>query len=151
MSRMPMIGDPRTDLLRKLAQHLDTGELGHEKFYFGFFNSGPSPRKRSHYQDEPRLRRCNSAGCGLGECPFVFPEWHFNNEEQPVYRDIVSSEISAGIFFDLDRIQYEHLFIPDRQIPYEYGGKTLTKYCTKEELAANIRIFCDFIDKENGK
>lgn len=151
MSRMPMIGCPRTDLLRKLAEHLETGQLGHEKFFYGFFNSGYSARKRAHYQDEPRLRACNSAGCGVGECPFIFSEWHFNYAEQPVYRDLVSSEISAGIFFHIDVTQYEHLFIHGRQIPYKFGGKMLTKFCTKEELAGNIRIFCDLIDKENPR
>ena len=150
MSKMPHYTLPRIDLLRRLAEHLETGQLGHERFYFGFFNYGYSSPKRQHYLDQPRLKLCNSAGCGIGECPFIFPEWYFDYAEQPVYGMHTSSEMSARGFFSLDTMEYQHLFVPDRQLPLRFGGERLTKEATKEQVAGNIWIFCEHIDKKHG-
>lgn len=135
----------KTSLLRTLADYLDGPKIGHDRFFFGFFNSGKSQATRDRLAAYPHLRRCNSAGCGIGECPFVFPGWHFNFAEQPVYQDYLDSATSAIKFFDLQHSEYEHIFVPDHQIPEQYGGIKLDKYATRYELAANIRAFCEAI------
>ena len=144
MNRMPITSAPRTDLLNVLAYHLLEGKLGHKEFFFGFFNSGFPQDLR--YWEFARLRNCNRAGCGLGECPFVFPSWSFNYEHQPVSAEAEhSTSLSAGLFFSLTQIQYEHLFVPDRQIPEIYGGQRLNKYASSKQLAENIFSFCKVI------
>ncbi len=137
---------PRINLLLRLADHLDSGDLGHRKFYICFFNSGFP--KNIRYQHEPRLKRCNNSGCGIGECPFVFPQWWFNEAEQPVYGNFENSAVSACHFFGIDNWQYAHLFVQDRQIPEVYGGQKLTKEATASHMASNIRAFCSAIQKK---
>ncbi len=46
--------------LLALADHLERGKLGHEKFDFGCYNNTDS-------------NVCGTAGCGIGECPILFP------------------------------------------------------------------------------
>lgn len=127
--------------LLRLADHLEKGKLGHEKFYFGFYNSG-NPAPGASRPDDPRLMRCGTTGCGIGECPFVFPEWYFNEQCQPVLTGHIHPEPSALSWFELHICEYEHLFIHERQRTLRYGGIPLKKEASKEDLAANIRIFC---------
>jgi hypothetical protein len=133
---------PYNHLLLRLADHLDTGKLGHAKFYFGFFNSGHPYR----HHDEKRWHNCAHAGCGLGECPFIFPAWYFNAEWLPVINRETSPLHCAKIFFRLDNEgQAKHLFVPGFQKPELYGGKLLDKYASKEDVAKGIRDFCEHI------
>lgn len=50
--------------LRKLADHLMHGKLGHKRFDFNEYNLP------SEGFDE---KGCGTAGCAIGECPIVFP------------------------------------------------------------------------------
>lgn len=137
---------PQLDLLRQLADHLETGLLGHQEFYFGFFNSGYSQSVRSRHSINPRLKHCNKSGCGVGECPFVFPDWRFDFTGQPIFGGKTDGASSAQLFFQLDHWQYEHLFVPDQQDVERYGGEKLNKMIEKEVLAAHIRHFCELMD-----
>jgi hypothetical protein len=138
---------PIIRLLLQLADHLEKGELGHKQFYIGCFNSGFP--KNARFQHDPRLKRCNNKGCGLGECPFIFSQWWFNEAEQPVYGTLENSHVSACKFFDLDNAQFEHLFVHDRQVIERYGGQRLTKEATPVQMASNIRAFCATIESQH--
>ena len=65
---------PNYERLEKLANHLLHGKLGHETFDFSKYNNGSFGK----YAEE-RLKYCGTAGCAIGECPFVFEEWLFNS------------------------------------------------------------------------
>jgi hypothetical protein len=56
--------------LLQLAEHLETGQLGHKDFTMRDWNNGPYDEKG-----------CGTAGCAIGECPIVFPkEWEFASQ-----------------------------------------------------------------------
>jgi len=112
--------------LLKLAQHLETGKLGHDGFDFKV------------YHDEGD---CGTVGCAIGECPTVFPDdWEIDRHE-PVLRGYSSQAQSAMNFFFINRPQYHHLFVPNMQKPSQFGGVDLDGDATKEQVAANIRSF----------
>lgn len=128
--------------LMALAAHLENGILGHDQFYFGHFNAGDPTTKKQRFVD-PSLDRCGISGCAIGECPFIFPEWVFNNEWLPVLIGQPHPQPSAMIWFDLSHaIEYEHLFVHDRQKPLRFGGCMLSKNASRGQLAANIIEFC---------
>lgn len=127
----------RTDLLRKLAEHLLHGELGHKRFDFRSYNS------------EAYGNVCGTAGCAMGETPIVFPDkWEF------AYCDVYLKNSSSGItledgvnFFKIDESMYAHLFYSERQ--NEEWGPVLFDEATKEQVAENILRFCELA--ENGE
>jgi hypothetical protein len=121
--------------LLKLAEHLETGKLGHEQFDFGHYNvdldlnaAGP---------------KCGAFGCAIGECPILFPDdWKFDGCGLPSLRiGSVYASSDARSFFDIDISECDHLFYPDSQVPDLHGGVNLGICATKEEVAANIRSF----------
>lgn len=120
--------------LLKLAQHLETGKLGHDRFDFNYYNA---------------KFNCGTAGCAIGECPTVFPDdWILSGADLPIYREarydcgLHGTVCESGMaFFEISRLVYEHLFIPLGQRAGQFGGETLTRSATKEQVAANIRAF----------
>jgi len=129
----------RFDLLRELANHLKYGELGHEYFDFGIYNSTTLPE-------------CGTCGCAIGECPVLWPEqWKFNTLGDPVligFKDEEDSADSGLGFFNLSAGSYFHLFLPNKQNPARFGGQYLTISATKEKVADNILAFCEKMEKE---
>lgn len=112
--------------LLKLAEHLESGELGHDIFDF------------NNYHEE---KNCKTSGCAIGECPYVFPEdWIF--DILPTLRDYsyLTVERASQKFFDLTRDEYYFIFTPSG--PYNPEGY-LPKNATKEEVAAHIRKFVE--------
>lgn len=123
--------ETRYDRLLQLADHLEKGKLIHREFNFYYFNFGE--------EDETG---CGTAGCAIGECPAIFPEWKFDYSF-PVFNEATLPDpfVSAREFFCLDRLETYHLFHPGCQRPLKYGGKELRGFATKEQVAANIRAF----------
>lgn len=98
------IGDQR---LLQLADHLENGKLGHERFDF------------SRYNNEPN--KCGTAGCALGECPVLWPEqWKWDGND-PLLRDKWETDESAHEFFGLDDFECDHLFYPEMQDTESFG------------------------------
>lgn len=115
--------------LLKLAEHLETGKLGHEVFDFSQYNNSGT-------------NICGTAGCAIGECPIIWPnEWVFNWLGTPILKDENNSLKSAIIFFQIKEAERMHLFEPNKQIISLYDGEHLFSNATKEQVAANIREF----------
>lgn len=119
--------------LEELAVHLEEGVLGHEVFDFGTLNNANN--------------RCGTAGCAIGECPILWPKyWEFSDKSTVKLigrlgnSDSISSDSSME-WFDIDTDEENHLFYPNWQHPRKYGGKYLTTYATRQDVAANIRAF----------
>lgn len=119
--------------LTKLAEHLETGKLGHKIFDFSTYNANRNG-------DDMGTARCGTAGCAIGECPIVFPdEWKFDKLGGIVLR----SGDDHTVFFDITDEQYDHLFLPNDQDCETYGGEELGKDATRYQVAANIRAFIE--------
>lgn len=142
--------------LLKLAEHLESGVLGHTEFRFDRLND-------KWTETNP----CGTQGCALGECPIAFPkEWEFRfmrNEFIPVLKTqkestgerrpaVIESFPSAEEFFDIDEDESTLLFQPgEKEDEYDdenkgyYVGKQyilgINGDSTKEEVAAHIRNF----------
>lgn len=128
--------------LLKLAHHLESGKLGHEKFYFGQWNTDKC-------LCQMQKNGCGYAGCAIGEAPFAFPrQWRFHKGHPrlkgirtgPLGQAIIP-EISAMKFFGLEQDELDHLFIPCLQSPSEFAGTQLNRDATPRQVAANIRAF----------
>jgi hypothetical protein len=137
------MNEPKIKLLLQLADHLENGKLGHQRFHFGFYNGGPTDDR---YADTPELKNCGTSGCAIGECPFIFPGWFFNVHFEPRYEKYASTVLSATGFFDLDWLQYLHLFINNSHRIEAYGGKLLNAQASRIEVAGNIRTFCRIME-----
>ncbi len=128
--------------LEKLATHLEKGKLGHKKFYFGAWNTTA---------DLTQLydNGCGTAGCAVGECPFVFPRhWAFKRGH-PVLRGVeripyghvelnATPVVHSMDFFGLSKNEAWSLFLPYNQ---PADGKQLRRDATRKQVAANIRAF----------
>ncbi len=129
----------RTDRLLRLAEHLETGQLGHERFDFDFYNDASD--------------RCGTTGCALGECPIVWPDdWYFHLHKVAL-RGETSSDVrdSAALWFGCSKDAAEHLFYPSEQLPEFYGGEELGEKATREQVAANIRAFIEVAISEGAR
>jgi hypothetical protein len=122
--------------LRKLADHLMHGKLGHQAFDFKTYNSRDSV---GEYNYNLRLRNCGTAGCALGECPFVFKEWYFDVAYNPVFGSHFSPKMSAIDFFDISWEEVDHLFMPRMQLEHPI----LEEHSSRQEVAENIYRFID--------
>jgi hypothetical protein len=117
--------------LLKLAEHLESGKLGHKEFSFACFGG---------------RTKCGTAGCAIGECPFVWPEsWKHIGILHPV-PVLINGETTnpldcAQEFFGLSFRQAIHLFIPEDQNAHIYGGEFLGADATPRQVASNIRAF----------
>jgi len=126
--------------LKKLADHLRNGKLGHQEFYFGAYN------KTTYDYDK---KGCGTMGCAIGECPIIFRDWKFKLSSKslglgkfiPIYKNYRKPHTSGEKFFGINTNEYRHLFIPSGQKTYWFGGKFLEKTATKKQVAANIEAF----------
>jgi len=120
-----------TDKLFELADHLESGNLGHKHFHLTTF----------HTEDENGDPDC---GCALGECPFVWPDdWYFNMDNKPVKYPYDIAFQSAIKWFDINASQYDHLFEVNKQMISRYGGKELNMYSGPMDVAYNIRCLIE--------
>ena len=122
--------------LLKLAQHLETGKLGHKDFDFNRINGGEF--------DE---RGCGTLGCAIGELPIVFPSsWKFvSNYVTRIRSEHIGyfDEETVRLWFGTTIEEDDHLFYPDMQNPKEYGGRVLGSSAKREQVAKNIRAFIE--------
>ncbi len=119
--------------LRKLADHLESGKLGHAIFRYSEYNDVDAPK-------------CGTAGCAIGECPIAFPEhWSFSPHGYPVLSKVLelglnpSCLYSGAEFFDLDSGEFFFLFDPTA--PISRGGSPLPPEATAQQVAEHIRKF----------
>lgn len=142
--RQTPLPDSGRERLLILAEHLEKGKLGHDQFSLMVFD---------------RITPCGTAGCAIGECPTIWPDhwdmWH----SRPILKDsedAVGGFDAAMLFFDIPANAVEVLFdlayeskqAADEDMYYEpppafLGVEQLNGDATKEEVAANIRLFCD--------
>ncbi len=120
--------------LLKLAEHLESGVLGHKEFDFDQFNTGLRGEKG-----------CGTVGCALGECPIVFPKsWKFGGYTKMLpglKRGKLYTYEAAEKFFGVSGAASQHLFCPSAQNTQEFGGNDLDRNATRHQVAANIRAF----------
>ncbi len=133
---------PDLEKLRKLADHLKDGKLGHKRFSYSMLNSGAwwMENEENPYKDHIRLQGCGTVGCALGEMPFVFEEWAFQCGFPVFYEKYWTTKISAVYFFNLSERAVEHLFYPNN-FDIRIGGKCLNASAAKEDVADNIYHF----------
>lgn len=130
----------RFDRLKKLANHLIKGKLGHEKFNFALYNT------ILNYSDNFDRKGCGTVGCAIGECPIVFPkDWCFSKYSEPKLRTINSSkqfieQLSGLKYFGLTLVEYYHIFIPNNHSK-KFGGRKLGKKATAKAVGNNILAF----------
>lgn len=123
--------------LLKLADHLESGKLGHRKFDFGHLHITGEFDARDGF--------CGMLGCAMGEFPVVFPR-HFKFEgDSGIHfkKHNINAWYEHGIreFFDLDNDAVNHLFYPGLQQPKKFGGRMLGDKARRSSVARNIRKF----------
>jgi len=128
----------RVNRLKKLADHLINGKLGHERFIFHVYN---------HSIGEYDKNGCGTAGCAIGECPIIFTEWCFGKHYSPKLKSLKGEsndieEISGRKFFGLNNDQYDHLFVPNNQLA-KYGDSKLGDTATSKMVGNNILKFIE--------
>jgi hypothetical protein len=124
----------KADLLLKLAEHLETGKLGHEVFNYHVVNGGA-------LGEQLYDNGCGSCGCALGELPYAFPEDFKWKDGWPCRIDDPNPDVplsyEANKFFQITERECQHLFC-GQMLP---GFGRLGPQPTKEQVAANIRAF----------
>jgi hypothetical protein len=134
--------------LLKVTRHLERGKLVHKKFDFGRVNDGPLNKKG-----------CGTLGCAMGELPDIFPrDWGFDPEgmlkksRRPICRwteTILRRQFDIEEYFNITKDERLHLFYPDVQKPYIFGGKKLGRKASRKAVAKNIRAFVSLKLKQN--
>jgi len=118
--------------LHILYEHLKHGKLGHKKFDFSDYNVGfTSPNT------------CGTVGCAIGECPVIWDEWSFRAGGMPLLDHLFTTTASGESWFGVTYDEYCHLFIPDNQVAYCFGGEDLGESATRYQVADNIKAFID--------
>lgn len=139
--------------LLKLAEHLETGKLGHKKFDFSLYNSA------KYVFDTVEPYSCGYAGCALGECPIVFPKlWQFAIDGTPVLRtsdednEDMDGSVESESFFGITHQEAAFLFIPTWNYTEKehapWNKKVLPTTATKKQVAAAIRRFVAWKEKQ---
>jgi hypothetical protein len=137
----------RIDRLKKLADHLEKGKLGHSRFEFGTESEGK--RKKNG---------CGKVGNHAGELAVVWPDdWAmdsfgctiFGDEFYPYLKNGHCTDDDIMSWFGLDKTMLHHLFYLGFQIPGYYGGTVMAHDSSAPETAALIRDFIRTAD-ENG-
>jgi len=139
--------------LEKLANHLLTGKLGHEKFDFAVLNT--VKRDRNGYPiGKFNDNNCGTMGCALGELPIVDPKnWTF--ERQGDWRDPYLVKLgkgtgsfkSAEVYFGITDIEADSLFQAGEESPWLSGKQKidgLSPMAKKETVANSILKFIDW-------
>ena len=139
--------------LKKLADHLINGKLGHKKFDFNKWNAS---KGASFFTEGREPYKCGYAGCAIGECPIAFKkDWKFDEDALPVMRKSYKNarataptfssrpELSGMSFFGIDHEEFQHLFFPNSQNVSKYGGKKLGPNAKAESVANNILAFLE--------
>lgn len=121
--------------LEKLATHLESGKLGHEKFDFSQYNNS--------YDN-----KCGTMGCALGELPILFKrDWKFDEIGAPSLRNSQSDfpypRSDAMNYFGISEKEANRLFYPIDEDDVELSpkGSILPPSATRKQVAKGIRKF----------
>lgn len=132
------------NLLIRLAEHLETGKLGHDRFDFATISEGD--RKENF---------CGTAGCALGELPVIWPDvfWLYSlptGDYSVAYRNNTPGRNWDDVedFFGLSKFEVDHLFLPRRQLSIYGGTRRLKTIISRQEIAAHLRAFCQLSDEQ---
>lgn len=153
------------DRLLQLADHLENGKLGHKHFNFSTYNdffsdqADVEDQDLSYHEYMAKHNRCGTAGCAIGEMPFLDPEnWGFSDGgfipslkcllDTRDFEQMDTAKFSGMAYFGISMYEYVHLFVPNSQSPSIYGGKHLAGKVKKEDVAAGIRAYLDSLDPE---
>lgn len=130
--------------LKKLADHLLSGKLGHKKFDFSSWN-------RTEDYDGGEPYKCGYAGCAIGECPIVFKrDWEFGPKGNPSLKGMrnLYAAKAGEFYFGIDGFAFNHLFVPNLQRPDRYGGRRLGDKAKAPSVAKNILTFLKMVDNK---
>lgn len=135
--------------LLQLADHLEFGKLGHDKFDFNIWNHGPQ-----NCSDAGSPKGCGTTGCAIGECPIVWPQfWGFIKSNDAYYprlkeslHDWVYNSISyCGMsFFGITDTEFSGLFQPGDFDMATWNLGIDTKRKDKRSVARGIRRFIKY-------
>ena len=120
-------------LADRLLEIGEDNKMEHKEFNFNF---------------QHRKMDCGYEGCALGECSYLFDEWCFDKDDDPVLVKMPypSHTIeSAKKFFKLNEKDARHLFYPNSQ---KYNCEQLGTSATSEAVAYNI---IDFVEMRMKK
>lgn len=132
--------------LLKLADHLESGKLGHEKFDFSVINIGPFD-----------IKGCGWVGCALGELPIVFPrQWRFTQSEifLNAWNPLLKSKSTGNVFsdamkfFGITEDEAHQLFAPNSFRHRPWAKKVLGDSATSRQVAGSIRKFITWKDDQ---
>jgi hypothetical protein len=122
-----------TARLKKIADHLQNGKLGHQVFDYAVINKGNINKKG-----------CKHCGNAIGELPFIFPqEWSFTTDGVLNHRTISNRWDAMCAFFEIDFDTINFLFFPRNDSYDVVNGNWLGKDATKEQVAEHIRRFIE--------
>lgn len=137
--------------LLQLAEHLDTGDLGHEEFNFNTFNSTDGMLAIE------QVGKCGTNGCALGECPILWPEdWVFGAMGYPetgaesAHGNSNHVIRAAEIWFGISGNSVRRLFMPKSdfgEVPMVSGQ--LRADADRHAVAKHIREFVESEEKRN--
>jgi len=136
-----------TARLLKLADHLESGKLGHQVFDFGVVNA-------MLYKKYPRQvpHGCGTHGCAIGELPILFPRsWGWIDgdpvlEKKPVHytRNLrISLNQRVAGFFGIAEEAAELLFVAHRFCAV-WNKKPLSRNSGRKVVADSLRRFVEW-------
>jgi hypothetical protein len=164
----------RVDRLLKLAEHLESGKLGHRRWEMGSYNGYNALHNDDGWRKDSRGWRVHPElvdiregydkdglgveGNAIGEFPIVFPEdWHFQYCGH-VYKAIYFPSLKGKNEDEYPRVHEDvseylgigydlifHLFCVGLQECERYGGKELEDDSTAKDISYNIREFINKI------
>jgi len=133
--------------LLKLADHLESGKLGHKVFDFGVVNA-------TLYQNHPQQvpHGCGTHGCAMGELPILFPRsWGWINGDPVLkkthvhcttYLRVNLNRRVAG-FFGIAEEAAALLFV-DHPYSAAWNRKPLSCRVGRKAVAASLRRFVEW-------
>lgn len=151
----------RKDYLEKIADHLESGQLGHKVFDFNRFNCSFN---EAGFIEKPQGNVCGTNGCAIGEFPILWPDlWEFNAaggllrvglKDRSVVKENPFYEIShAAAFLGVSNSEAFALFSPQDEFdvdPHPWNNSLIFGSATKEEVAAHIRRFISWKEAGNS-
>ncbi len=137
-----------TERLLKLAEHLESGKLAHEKFDFRFMNRSPVEVPESvdclgiKFMAPEIRTECGTNGCAIGEFPAIWSDRFIWDSDGILDRTngAESFDAAAG-FLNISDEECEFLFVPrGHTLDFDHESM-LTSIATKEQVAKHIREF----------
>lgn len=140
--------------LRRLAEHLLRGRLGHKKFRFDIYHENDSTLDRKKF--------CGSLGCAIGELPVVWPKlFTFSDAPHLSSHYVLGKTLvddcghpfgdvyAAEEFFGVTKYEANYLFIPSEERA-PWNRFLLGDSATKEKVAQGMLNFIEW-KKSGGK